>query len=175
MSASPDGMLLCKRAACAGELGINIVLHPDNVAMPNMTDPGDAFQMYDPDENWHDSNYDYKLRFVKPIYTAGHNPHMLARAVMDAGRQVRPALLPRCLRQCAHSSEWTQSLSLVDVCMALSTGALACGTTGMCDGIKNLNVKVCAGGVEAWKAAYNGSGGSPMHSLHAGQPQAPHH
>jgi hypothetical protein len=94
MSASTDGRLMYLRETCAGELGIQIVKHPDDVAMPDMTDPGTAYQMYDPDENRHDSNYDFKLRLKKPIYLAGHNPHMLARAVMDAGRQVRPDLLP---------------------------------------------------------------------------------
>lgn len=56
--------------------------------MPDMTKLEAAFQAYDPDEILQDATYDNKLRLNKPIYLAGHNPHMLARAVMDAGRQV---------------------------------------------------------------------------------------
>lgn len=62
--------------------------HPDDVPMPDMTKLETAFQAYDPDDNKKDSDYDFKLRLNKPIYLARHNPHMLARAVMDAGRQV---------------------------------------------------------------------------------------
>ena len=51
-----------------------------------MTQLETAFQTYDPS----DKPYQSELRFRKPIYLARHNPYMLARAIMDAGRQVLP-------------------------------------------------------------------------------------
>lgn len=77
------------RKAVKREYGINIVQHPVDVPMPDMTRLETAFQVYDPEENPHDATtYESKMRLHKPIYMAGHNPHMLARSVMDAGRQV---------------------------------------------------------------------------------------
>jgi hypothetical protein len=83
--------------------GIEIIKHPDHVGMPNMTQLETAFQTYDPN----DKPYQSELRFRKPIYLARHNPYMLARAIMDAGRQVLPTLLysltlrPACLLPCS--------------------------------------------------------------------------
>jgi hypothetical protein len=94
------------------------VKHPDDTAMPDMTEPETAFQAYDPDENTHDRAYDYKLRLNKPIYLARHNPHMLARTVMDAGRQVRPdsCTAASC---CAQGSEFALHLKRHVVMMLL--------------------------------------------------------
>ena len=76
--------------ALAGEYGIQIVQHPDDAPMPDMTKLETAFQAYDPDEDPNDSTaYGSILRLSKPIYLAVLNPNMLARAVRDAGRQVR--------------------------------------------------------------------------------------
>ena len=60
-----------------------------------MTKLETAFQSYALPAEQHES----QLRFKKPIYIARHNPYMLARAVMDAGRQVRRAACadPICL------------------------------------------------------------------------------
>lgn len=65
-------------------LGIDIVKHPAVVPLPDMTKPDTAFQTYDVDFMQHEA----QLRFKKPIYIGRHNPYMLARAIMDAGRQV---------------------------------------------------------------------------------------
>ena len=70
----------------ADSFGIEIIKHPEQVQMPNMTQLETAFQTYDPS----DKPYQSELRFRKPIYLARHNPYMLARAIMDAGRQVFP-------------------------------------------------------------------------------------
>jgi len=49
-----------------------------------MVHPETAFQTHSMDAHPHDEH----LRFTKRIYIARHDPHLLARAVMDAGRQV---------------------------------------------------------------------------------------
>lgn len=51
-----------------------------------MTRPEAAFQTYALDRVG--VEHDFHLRFRKPIYIARHHPYMLARAIMDAGRQV---------------------------------------------------------------------------------------
>eukprot|EP00892_Ulva_mutabilis_P008390 jgi/Ulvmu1/5923/UM026_0045.1 len=66
------------------QYGIEVLKHPDNVPMPDMTQLETAFQLYLPA----DQTYQSELRFSKPVYLARHNPYMLARAIMDAGRQV---------------------------------------------------------------------------------------
>jgi hypothetical protein len=71
-------------AVLAERFGIEVLKHPDTVPMPNMTQLETAFQIYD----INDKPYQSELRFKKPIYLARHNPYMLARAIMDAGRQV---------------------------------------------------------------------------------------
>ena len=102
-----------KLQSTAGEYGIRIVKHPTDVPMPDMTKLDIAFQAYDPDDIVQDAPYESKMRLNKPIYLAGHNPHMLARAVMDAGRQVcsggYTALLETGMSDLA--SNWTASLS----------------------------------------------------------------
>jgi hypothetical protein len=49
-----------------------------------MTKLETAFQDYQITSMPHESQF----RFKKPIYIARHNPYMLARAIMDSGRQV---------------------------------------------------------------------------------------
>lgn len=49
-----------------------------------MTKLETAFQEYDVNT----TEYESQFRFKKPIYIARHNPYMLARAIMDSGRQV---------------------------------------------------------------------------------------
>lgn len=49
-----------------------------------MTKLETAFQEYEVPNLHHESQF----RFKKPIYIARHNPYMLARAIMDSGRQV---------------------------------------------------------------------------------------
>jgi hypothetical protein len=129
----------------AGAFGIKVIKHEENPEMPDMTAPETAFQMNDPDENSHDSTYDFKLRLNKPIYLARQNPHMLARAVMDAGRQV-------CLQQ---------RNFLMHAQLQLPAD-LVTGSQESC-----LCISGCTGGAEAWDAANHGAGGSAMHTLHA--------
>lgn len=75
----------------AEQYNIEVVKHPHGVPMPDMTQLETAFQLYLPA----DQSYQSELRFSKPVYLARHNPYMLARAIMDAGRQVHAAK-PQC-------------------------------------------------------------------------------
>lgn len=59
--------------------------HAADVAMPDMTRLDTAFQH----DGVHDNLVGDRLKFTKPIFLARHEPRMLARAIMDAGRQVR--------------------------------------------------------------------------------------
>lgn len=70
--------------AHADRFDIEVVKHPADAPIPDMTKLETAFQEYDVNS----TQYESQFRFKKPIYIARHNPYMLARAVMDAGRQV---------------------------------------------------------------------------------------
>jgi hypothetical protein len=69
---------------CAEQFDINIIKHPKDVPIPDMTKLQTAFQKYKLPGMKHES----QLRFKKPIYIARHNPYLLARAIMDSGHQV---------------------------------------------------------------------------------------
>ena len=71
-------------AHSAEKFGIEIIKHPPNAPIPDMTKLETAFQEYDVNSLHHEAQF----RFKKPIYIARHNPYMLARAIMDSGRQV---------------------------------------------------------------------------------------
>jgi hypothetical protein len=77
----------------AEKFGIEVVKHPPDAPIPDMTKLETAFQQYEVDARCAES----QLRFKKPIYIARHDPHMLARAMMDAGRQVRSLSRERAL------------------------------------------------------------------------------
>lgn len=116
----------------ADVFGIEVLKHPDHVSMPNMTQLETAFQTYDPS----DKSYQSELRFRKPIYLARHNPYMLARAIMDAGRQV-----------IYHFSHLMQRVSFRFTWCPFDCEPYAGMQSTVCKDLMD------AGGFEAWKAA----------------------
>ena len=84
--------LRARATPVAGKFGIEVIQHPPDAPIPDMTKLETAFQQYDVNN----TQYESQFRFKKPVYIARHDPYMLARAVMDAGRQVHP-----CCRRCA--------------------------------------------------------------------------
>jgi hypothetical protein len=66
------------------KFGIEVIKHPDNMSILDMTQPKTAFQLFEPELK----AYESVLRFNKSVYLPPHNPYMLSRAVMNTGRQV---------------------------------------------------------------------------------------